>query len=103
MYVPNNRKEENFQINNLEKGEQTKLQVRAREEIIKIRIEINETETKSQSTENLKKIGSHLVRPITKTWTWNELPTLEMQRGYHYRPYRHLTDTMEISYTPLRQ
>lgn len=61
----NNRKEENFQIINLEKGEQTKLHVRARKEIIKIRIEINETETNSQSTENLKKIGSHLARSNT--------------------------------------
>lgn len=62
VYRLNNRKEENFQINNLEKGEQSKLQVRARKEIIKIRIEINETETNSQSTENLKKMGSHLAR-----------------------------------------
>ena len=77
------RKQEKSQINNLtlhikqlEEGEQTKPKVSRRKEIIKIRAEINEIETKNTTEkinetkswffEKINKIEKHLVRLIKK-------------------------------------
>ena len=59
------RKQEKSQINNLtlhlkelEKEEQTKLKVSRRKEIVKIRTEINETDTKKYKTITKLRVGS---------------------------------------------
>ena len=69
-----NLKQPNFTPKKLEKEEQTKPKVSRRKEIIKIRAEINETETKKNHREETKscffekinKIGKPLARLIKK-------------------------------------
>ena len=70
------KKQENFQINNLtlhlkelEKEEQTKHKVSRRKEIIKIRVEINEMETKK----TIEKISE------TKSWFFEKIKLTKLQ------------------------
>ena len=90
-------KQEKSQINNLtlhlkepEKEEQTKPKVSRRKEIIKIRAEINEVETKKATAkinktkswffEEINKIDKSLARLIKKEWERTQLIKLEIKK-----------------------
>ena len=101
------KKQENSQINSLtlhlkqlEKEEQRKPKVNRRKEIIKIRAEINEIETKKTITkinktkswffEKINKIDKHLARLIKKKRKRIQINTIRNEKG------EITTDTTEI-------
>ena len=101
------KKQEKSQINNLtlhlkelEKEEQTKPKVSRRKEIIKIRAEINEIETKktiakisktkSRFFETINKIDKHLARLIKKKREKTQINRITNEKG------EVTTDTAEI-------
>ena len=85
-----------FHFRNLEKEEQTKSKISRRKEIIKIRIEIHETEnrkstekinkTKSCLFEKISKINKCLARP-NKEKRRHRLLISELREEYHQRSY----------------
>lgn len=65
VYAPNNRKE-NFQINDVEKGEQIKPKIRTKKEIMKSRNQWDRKQATVHSLKRLIKLIKLLARLIAK-------------------------------------
>ena len=113
------KKQEKCQINNLtlhlkelEKEEQTKPKVSRRQEIIKIRADINEIESKKTIAkinkpkrwffEKINKIDKPLTRLIKKKRERTEISKIRKRRSYN-RHRRNTKHTKRLLQTTLRQ